>query len=258
MARLNSEYADGASGWASDAALAYGPMAAHLVSRCPVQLQGCLALDAGAGTGAASEILASMRATVVAADLELAMVSRAKRWGMPSVADVTALPFRSGAFNVAIAAFVLNHLDDPVRGLAELRSATKQSGVILASAFSLDRAPAKSAIDAVAVRHGWKRPAWYGEMQRRAAAVATIDQMATVAHLAGLSDAEVTDTELNVGLHDAHLVVRYRLGMPQFGEFADSLSLHDRDQFVHDCVDAVEATNEPFRPRVVELVAHVP
>ena len=117
------QYAGLAEVWAADATLAYGPMARHLVDRAPFDLGGVRALDAGAGSGVAGDALRARGARVVAADREFDMASYGAR---PAVtADVTALPFRSGAFDVVVAAFVVNHLPDPTAGLTELRRVTR-------------------------------------------------------------------------------------------------------------------------------------
>ena len=136
-----SQYAGLADTWASDASLAYGPMARHLVARSPFDLLGARALDAGAGSGVAGDALRACGARVVAADREFDMASYGAR---PAVtADVVALPFRDGSFDVVVAAFVVNHLPDPVAGLSELRRVTRPGGAVLVSTFSIDRAAAK-------------------------------------------------------------------------------------------------------------------
>ena len=81
--------------------------------------------------------------------------------GPAVTADVTALPFRSGVFDVVVAAFVVNHLPDPVAGLTELRRVTRPGGAVLASTFSADRAAAKAAVDGVAAAYGFVAPDWY-------------------------------------------------------------------------------------------------
>ena len=90
---LETAYAGLAEAWASDATLAYGPLARHLVARAPFELRGVRALDAGAGSGVAGEALRTRGARVVAADREFDMASHA-RLGPAVTADVTALPFR--------------------------------------------------------------------------------------------------------------------------------------------------------------------
>src|SRR3954447_17181851 len=103
-----------AGGWATGAALAYGPLAAHLVAQAPFPLDGTVALDAGAGSGVAGDALRAGGAHVVTADREFDMAAYGARAGPAVTADVTALPFKAGSFDVVAAAFVVNHLSDPV------------------------------------------------------------------------------------------------------------------------------------------------
>ena len=152
---------------------------------------------------------------------------------------------------------MLNHLADPVVGLRELARVTRSDGVILASVFGDDRAPAKDAIDAVLAARGWQSPSWYLAMHQRADAVATTEKMTVAARRAGLVDATVSCTEIDVGLDDAALVVRYRFGMPQVSGYVDSLAPAARAALLADAIAAVEQTGQRFRPTVVELVARV-
>lgn len=240
--------------------LAYGPLAQHLVERCPVALRGRTVLDAGAGTGAVGTMLAAAGGSVISCDLEGEMLrSDPGRSGVrhAAIADITALPFRNGAFDAAVAGFVLNHLADPVAGLIEMRRVTRGGGVVLASVFAQDRAPAKEAVDEVLSAHGWQAPMWYEAMRQRAAALATPDRMAAAARHAGIVGAEVDCCEVDVGLDDAALVVRYRLGMPQLSSFLDTLTASAQAALVAEATSAVERTGTSFRPKVVELVARV-
>ena len=107
---VTPRYAGAAISWADDAALAYEPLARHLTARAPTSLGGLRALDAGAGSGAAAAALREEGARVVAADLEFDMARYAAAAGPAVTADVTALPFRAGAFDIAVAAYVVNHL----------------------------------------------------------------------------------------------------------------------------------------------------
>ena len=105
----------------------------------------------------AGEALRAQGAHVVAADREFDM-ARPTAPGPAVTADVTALPFRDRAFDVVVAAFVVNHLPDPVAGLTELRRVTRRGGAVLASTFSVDRAAAKGAVDEVAAAYGFVAP----------------------------------------------------------------------------------------------------
>ncbi len=251
-------YVDAAQAWAGGAMLAYRPLARHLVDQCPVPLADALVLDVGAGTGAAGEVLHARGAVVVAADVQHSMLAAGTvHEGMRVVADLTAMPLRSAAFDIAVAAFVLNHLADPRAGLGELHRLVRPGGVVLASSFSIDRAPAKHAVDVAAAAFGWQAPPWYRQLQDRAARVGTADQLAAAARHAGLVDVTVTDTDVDIGLDDAASVARYRLAMPQLAGFVRALPRARRDALVRAAGAAVAAAGETFRPAVLELVARV-
>jgi ubiquinone/menaquinone biosynthesis C-methylase UbiE len=240
--------------------LAYGPLAAHLVARSPIELSRCDVLDAGAGTGAVGEQLAAVGARVISCDLEHDML-RADTVedapGIAAVADITALPFRDGVFDGGIAAFVLNHLADPVSALRELQRVTRDGGFVMASVFAAARDPAKDAIDAVLAAHGWHAPIWYQAMRERAEALATPERMAVAARRVGFTEVEADCTAVDVGLDDPSLVVRYRFGMPQVVVYVDAITAPERAALVAAATAAVAQTGERFRPTVIELVARV-
>lgn len=250
---MSTAYAGIADLWARDAALVYGPLARHLVALAPRPMRGCLALDAGCGSGAAGDALRAAGARVVGADLEPDMASHGA--GLAVAGDVSSLPFRSSAFDVAVAAFVINHLASPVAGLAELRRVLVRGGTVLVSAFSVDRSAAKAAVDEVAASFGFVPPAWYVELQRRGAAVGSVERMVGALRDAGFGQVEVTERALDVGLSDPQDVVRYRLAVPHLHAFAGSLGAARRALLVERATAAVAATGAPFVPAVVEAVA---
>ena len=217
-------------------------------------VRGALALDAGAGSGLAGDALRALGARVVAADREFDMAAYGAASGPAVAGDVTALPFRSGAFDVVVAAFVVNHLPDPVAGLAELRRVTRPGGVVLTSAFSDERAAAKEAVDAVAAAHGFVAPPWYGDLQRSAHLVGDASSVRRALAAAGYARWTVTEQSVDVGLHDPADVVRYRLAVPHLHHFVATLAADARTALVADAVEAVRRTGERFAPVVVEAV----
>jgi SAM-dependent methyltransferase len=248
-----TQYAGLAEVWAADASLVYGPLARHLVAQSPVPLTGAVALDAGAGSGVAGDALAAGGATVFAVDREHDMAAFGAR---PSVtADVTALPFRDGMFDVVAAAFVVNHLPDPVAGLAELRRVTRRGGAVLASTFSADRAAAKGAVDGVATTYGFVRPEWYVDQQVYVEAVGGLSALEDAFAAAGFSSWAVTESPVDVGMTSAADVVRYRLAMPHLHAFVGMLDVEARAGLVAEATEAVASTGERFAPVVVEAVA---
>lgn len=95
-------------------------------------------LDAGCGTGRA---LPPLRAavgasgTVVGADLTPAMLQAAVRAGRDGdghllLADVGALPLRSGVFDAVFAAGLVAHLPQPSENLRELRRVVRPGGLL--------------------------------------------------------------------------------------------------------------------------------
>ncbi|MER6527015.1 methyltransferase domain-containing protein [Streptomyces sp. NPDC001508] len=95
-------------------------------------------LDAGCGTGRA---LPPLRAAVgpsglvVGVDLTPAMLDEAVRAGRNAdgwllLADVAALPLRSGVFDAAFAAGLIAHLPDPAENLRELARVVRPGGTL--------------------------------------------------------------------------------------------------------------------------------
>jgi SAM-dependent methyltransferase len=201
----------------------YGPLAAELVARCPVDLGGRTVLDLGAGTGAAS--VAADGARVVAVDLALGMLRQGRRSRPPgAVGDAVALPFRSSAFDVVLAAFSLNHLVDPPHGVREVGRVARE--YVMASVFAAtDDHPVKHAVDVALAEAGWVRPPglpepaamgrWWGSP---AATTATIERGGLVAERVDRVDVAFPD----LGPSD---LVRWRLGMASCAAF-----LATRDQ----------------------------
>jgi SAM-dependent methyltransferase len=248
-------YAGIAEVWAGDVELAYGPLARHLVARVPGSLEGALGLDAGAGSGVAGRALRDRGVHVVSADREVDMAAYVSGAGPAVAADVTRLPFVAGGFDVVAAAFVVNHLPDPVAGLRELRRVTRVGGHVLVSTFSNDRDGAKEAVDAVADRHGFVQPAWYVDIRRCARAFGDVGAVERSLREAGFARWTVTDEAVEVGITVPEDVVRYRLGMPHLHAFTISLTEEARRVFVAEAVEAVARVGGGFAPRVVEAVA---
>ena len=97
-------------------------------------------LDLGTGTGAVLAALGARRkamARVVGCDLSFSMVSRARRHApmSPVVATVTRLPFHEGTFDLVTANFVVSHVHDHGRVLAESRRVLRASGIVAVSSW---------------------------------------------------------------------------------------------------------------------------
>ncbi len=104
--------------------------AAHLERSTAV---GIRVLDGGTGTGSVAAVAASYGAEVTAVDSDEAMLAAASN-RLPQAtclaADVTDLPFPDGRFDVVLANFVVNHLDDPRAGMAELSRVLAGDGAL--------------------------------------------------------------------------------------------------------------------------------
>jgi len=95
-------------------------------------------LEVGCGWGELAEWIArETRAEVVAVDLSPRMVELARDRGIDaSVADVQALPFEDGTFDLVVAAWMLYHVPDLDRGLAEIARVLRPGGTFVASTNS--------------------------------------------------------------------------------------------------------------------------
>ncbi|HET8527302.1 MAG TPA: class I SAM-dependent methyltransferase [Gaiellaceae bacterium] len=92
-------------------------------------------LDAGCGPGwHGARIAERTGAHVVAADQSPRMVELAAERGLEAVvADVQTLPFDDAAFDCVLAAWMLYHVRDLDRGVAELRRVLRPGGLLVAA-----------------------------------------------------------------------------------------------------------------------------
>jgi SAM-dependent methyltransferase len=92
-------------------------------------------LDVGAGPGTITADLATIVGEVVATEVsqDAATITRAGAPGIEvRVADVHALPFGDGEFDVAHAHQVLQHVADPVQALREMARVVRPGGLVAA------------------------------------------------------------------------------------------------------------------------------
>jgi ubiquinone/menaquinone biosynthesis C-methylase UbiE len=254
-------YARSSERWAAGASLVYRPIARHLISRWPGSLDGRTVLDAGAGTGVASEALLAQGAQPLAADFSFSMLSWEARLRPPSaVADIAALPFLTQSVDGAVAAFVLNHLRRPEAGLAELGRVTRPGGIVLACVYSSrSRSPVRDRLDELATARGWRAPAWYVDMKTEVVPLlGGSNEMARAARAAGLDAVEVDETPVDVGVTVAEQLVDYRFGQAQFAEWLDGLGPARVATLKAEIADGIRSVMEPYRPIVVFLAARVP
>lgn len=254
-------YAGAAASWATGAALVYRPLAEELVSRAPHALRDRTVLDVGAGTGVASDALSACGATPVAADLSLDMLSWNSHRRPPAVAcDTLALPLADATVDDVVAAFVLNHVEEPVRALTELRRVTRRGGAILATVYAnSSRSEARERIDEVARAHGWVAPDWYVHLKTAVTPLlGTSESMQESAAAAGLTDVVTEEETVDVGVTEAGQLVDYRLGQAHASTWYASLDDEERRRVRESAIATAEPVMEPYRPTVVFLVARVP
>ena len=97
-------------------------------------------LEVGCGWGEfAARMASELGAEVVAVDLSPRMVELARERGVDArVGDVQALSFRDGGFDCAVANWMLYHVPDVDRALAELARVLRSEGRLVAATVSVD------------------------------------------------------------------------------------------------------------------------
>jgi ubiquinone/menaquinone biosynthesis C-methylase UbiE len=251
-------YAGAAHGWATGAHRVYQPLAAELVGRSPHALRGRLVLDVGAGTGLGSGELVAAGARPVAVDRSPDMLAWQRSSRPPAVVgDVTRLPLRDGAVDDVLAAFVLNHLEDPAAGLAELARVIRPGGVLLASVYSnASHSDVRDQVDAAAIAHGFAFPAWYLAMKASVTPLlGSAAALARAAGAAGWTVRDIVERPVDVGVWSAADLVDYRFGQAAYARWLAGLVPTERHAVRHAAIAAVTPVMKPYRPIVVLLTA---
>jgi SAM-dependent methyltransferase len=251
-----------AAAWAAGPQLVYDRLAERAVSLLPADLTGRHAIDVGAGTGALTRALLRRGARVDAADLSAEMMAELRRQTKgrvaTTVAEIRALPMESATYDIAGAAFVVNHLSDPHLAVAELARVTRPDGCLLATSFGEADPPAKLAIDAVLRGHGYTPPSWYFEMKAQTMPLtATTSAFGSVTRAAGLSSFDVVELDVDFSDLTPEAVAAYRLGMAHTAPFVSALSADARKQLTSDAIEAVASSATPLALLLLALVAGV-
>jgi len=128
LRRRASAYTDGAGG--EDARV--------FMVAAVAELRPSRVLEAGCGWGElAAWIARETGARVTAVDLSPRMVELAEAAGVAAqIADVQQLPFADGSFDVAVAAWMLYHVPDRERAVAELARVLRPGGRLVAATNS--------------------------------------------------------------------------------------------------------------------------
>jgi len=255
---LGTAYDGAAATWETGPGAVFRPLARLLVASSPTPLAGRLVLDVGSGTGSVAEAAQAAGARVVATDRSRAMVAVQAARRATLAADVIALPFRDGAFDAALAGFVLNHLA-PGRALCEMARVLRPGGLVLASTWAGGAPdPVKSAIDEVLTRWGWVPPGWYREMMAEVLPVSgDAARLASAAERAGLLEVTATARAEDLGVRDPRTVVAYRLAVAQVGPWVATLDAAARVELTRAAVEAVTRLVGAWRPVMVVVSGRV-
>lgn len=195
---------------------------------------------------------------MVASDLALSMLTQDAPNRPPAVVgDVLALPFRSGAFDLSVASFVLNHLPDPASGMREMCRVVRRGGPVLVTSFEGQPThPAKTAVDRVAEGFGFSAPAWYVAFKRAdAPAVASADALAAAAREAGLPDVVVERVVVRPGGLTTADLVDWRLGMAHLAGFVAGLGPRQQEALRTEAIAALSVDTTPLELVVLVLLA---
>ena len=117
-----------------------GEKAEDLALAALAETQASRVLEVGSGLGEFAERIGSrLGAEVVAVDISPRMVDLTRARGIDaSVADAAALPFLDSEFDAVVANWVLHHLEDLDRGIAEIARVLTDTGRLVATTFSAE------------------------------------------------------------------------------------------------------------------------
>lgn len=227
---LATAYSLGADSWTEGPSRIYARLAEMLVAASTRSLGGAVVLDLGSGTGLGSRAAMAAGARVIAVDIALGMLLAGRAARPPAaVADAAALPFSADSFDVVLAPFSLNHLDEPSTGVREAARVLKRGGVLLASTYAADDDhPAKSAVELALRELGWEAPAWYSDVKAAMASWGTIEAATAAIERGGMTPELVERREVSFADLTPLDLVAWRMGMAQTAAFVARLSERER------------------------------
>ena len=174
-----------------------------------------------------------------------------------AVADACALPLRSGTFGAVVAAFCLNHLSEPARGVREAGRVLERDGVLLVSTYAAeDDHLVKAAVDNALQEAGWQVPSWHHEMKNAAAGWGSVELARKALESAGLRVLAAERRGVPFPHLDRRDLVDWRLGMAPAAWFVEGLTVSQRREVTSRCEELLGQA--PPLVRQVILVAASP
>jgi SAM-dependent methyltransferase len=245
--------------WQQGPGRIYDRLAEVVVGCSPVSVAGALALDLGAGTGAAGRaLLAAGASAVVAVDAAHGMLAHDAATRPPAVAaDALRIPFSARRFGVTVAAFSLTHLLDPSTGLREAARVTDAEGAVITSAYAADDIhPVKAAVEEALRARGWRPEPWYEVLRSTSAPkLATVDGCRAAAAGAGLASVDIVALRVPFPELGAAELVSWRMGLAQHAPFVAALPTDaDRADAVADAIGRL-GTDWPILERSILVIA---
>jgi len=221
---VRAAYDAAADGWVRGPEAVYERLAAAMLARAPIPVNGARVLDVGAGTAVNCRVARRLGAReALATDVSAAMLRHRDPGLRAAIADAARLPFADASFDLVVAGCCLGHLPDPRLALQEAR---RVATAVLASAFEPGWThPAKAAIDGVLGEFGYRTPEWYVRLKRDVEPVVDDpDSLHRLALGAGWQDVEVAVTLVPAGLESPEEFVDWRFGMAHLAPFVAALS----------------------------------
>ena len=259
---LAAAYSAAGEAWDDVPTRVYDVLAREQIAAAQLALTGAAVLDVGAGTGAASRAAADAGArSVTAVDVAPGMLLVGRDRRPPAVVgDALSLPFADGVFDVAIAAFSLNHVDDPVAALGEAARVTRPGGWVLSSSYAEDDThPVKRVVDDVATRYGWIPAEWYQRLRAHAGPrLATVGRVRDAATAAGLTEIAVEARSVPFAELGPADMVGWRLGMAQLAGFLTGLDALSRRALEQEAIAALGPDPPNLERSVLFLAGRVP